>query len=106
VMGYTMRTAALRYTEWVSFSCAQNKDNVSVPIQSQADWSKVIAVELYVHNTTAMSSTSSAASSREEENNDVYEANNVAADPQYVDLIDTLSAQLRAGWRASVLITA
>ena len=102
VMGYTMRTAALRYTEWVSFSCAQNMDDVSVPIQSQADWSKVIAVELYVHNTTAMPSTSSAADSREEENNDVYEANNVAEDPQYVDLIDTLSAQLRAGWRASL----
>jgi hypothetical protein len=50
IMGYSMRLATLRFTEWVGFRCAVTASKL---IASQADWSDVHATELYLHNSTA-----------------------------------------------------
>jgi hypothetical protein len=42
-MGYTLRVAGFRYTEWLSFD----------HLQGVADWTKPLGVELYVHDTVA-----------------------------------------------------
>lgn len=81
-MGYTMKTATFRFTEWVSFACSQPKDGG--PIESSADWSQVHAVELY--NSSA----------------DSGEAHNLAQDPSHKDLVAALSKQLRCGWRGAL----
>ena len=65
VMGYTMRTATHRYTEW------QNKSG------------KAVATELYDHQS------------------DPGETTNLAASPQHKAVVKSLSAQLKAGWRAA-----
>lgn len=71
VMGYSMRTEQFRYTEWPSF------DGVSY----EPNWDQINGVELYDHSV------------------DPYENHNVAADPEYAELVANLSSQLREGWR-------
>nr|CAD7463477.1 unnamed protein product [Timema tahoe] len=72
IMGYTLRTQRHKYTEWVHFD-----DN-------KADWSQVIARELYDHKL------------------DSGEDLNLADRPQFAKLMGRLSQQLRAGWRYSL----
>lgn len=72
VMGYTMRTEQYRYTEWVEFSGQPNY---------KPDWDKQYGIELYDHKV------------------DPYEDVNKANDPTYTIIRQTLSKQLRAGWR-------
>nr|CAD7409408.1 unnamed protein product [Timema cristinae] len=72
IMGYTLRTHRHKYTEWIHFD-----DN-------KADWSKVIARELYDHKL------------------DSGEDLNLADRPQFAKLMGRLSQQLRAGWRYSM----
>ncbi|XP_076446036.1 iduronate 2-sulfatase-like [Babylonia areolata] len=74
IMGYSMRTDAYRYTEWVAFD----------PQRFRADWSQVYARELYLHET------------------DPNEDKNMANFRQYSSMVDRLSAQLRKGWRAAL----
>ncbi len=77
-MGYSIRTDAYRYTEWVDFECIQPKSGA---IQSSANWSLVRAKELYDVTT------------------DRVEAINLAYVPNLATLVANLSMQLRAGWR-------
>lgn len=70
-MGYTMRTQEYRYTEWISFD--QQK--------FQGNWSSVIARELYIKG------------------QDQEENHNVADKAIYADLVNSLSHQLKLGWR-------
>jgi len=94
VMGYTMRTSSLRYTEWVGFRCAPSGNPEKKPetrIASEADWSDVHAVELYLHNSSSVTGA----------DDDEFEARNVAAEAKYKALLPALSKQLRAGWRAA-----
>nr|CAD7575494.1 unnamed protein product [Timema californicum] len=72
IMGYTLRTHRHKYTEWIHFD-----DN-------KADWSRVIARELYDHKL------------------DSGEDLNLADRPQFAKLMGRLSQQLRAGWRYSL----
>ncbi|XP_076442924.1 iduronate 2-sulfatase-like isoform X3 [Babylonia areolata] len=74
VMGYTMKTAQHRYTEWVAFD----------PSTFLSNFSHVHALELYVHS------------------DDFDENVNVAYQPVFKDLVQSLSRQLRAGWRGAL----
>ncbi|WP_198141309.1 sulfatase [Verrucomicrobium spinosum] len=67
VMGYSMRTEKYRLTRWVD----------------RTDASKVVALELYDHQT------------------DPQENINLAADPAKADLVKQLSAQAEQGWQAA-----
>ena len=75
VMGYSVRTAAHRYTEWVAYDQAS----------FQADWQRVVARELYVLGA------------------DPGEVNNVAGEGGYSDTVGALSSLLRAGWRDTLV---
>ncbi|KAK3097190.1 hypothetical protein FSP39_007306 [Pinctada imbricata] len=77
VMGYTMRTEKYRYTEWAKFSGA--------PAYGP-DWNILFGVELYDHQT------------------DPDENYNRAMDSSYATIRQSLSQQLRAGWRKAVLL--
>ena len=72
VMGYTMRTARYRYTEWVHFKPA--------PI-FKPKWDQVYGVELYDHQV------------------DSEENHNVANETAYKPIVAGLSKQLHQGWR-------
>ena len=74
IMGYTMRTDQQRYTEWVGYD---------LPTFT-ADWSQVYARELYVYSS------------------DPDEDVNVAEVGAFRALRQTLSRQLRAGWRQAL----
>jgi len=77
IMGYSMRTHRYRYTEWVAFD----------PSVFKANFSKVYAKELYLHE------------------EDPLEMVNVADDSislPYTKLIKSLSKRLIAGWRAAL----
>jgi hypothetical protein len=74
IMGYSMRTDDYRYTEWVTFD----------PDTYTADWSEVVAQELYLH--------------RQDPNEDA----NVAYFPEHTALVQTLSVKLREGWRGAL----
>ena len=72
VMGYSMRTAQYRYTEWVHF--------VAKPLY-QPQWNISYGTELYDHT------------------KDPEENWNRANDPSYKEIRKSLSAELHAGWR-------
>lgn len=74
IMGYSVRTDAHRYTEWVAFD----------PSVFRANWSHVHARELYLQGP------------------DPHEDQNVAYFPEYARLVNTLSEKLRKGWRAAL----
>lgn len=76
-MGYTIRTKQYRYTEWVGFAYGNNK-----PL-----WNKLKATELYDHAV------------------DPAENYNIADSKQYTGIRAKLSAQLRKGWRHTILAT-
>ena len=76
VMGYTIRTNDYRYTEWPEFSGAPSY---------KPDWNNLLGTELYDHT------------------NDPDENYNRAMDPSYASLKESLSAQLRAGWRQNLI---
>ena len=71
-MGYTMRTADFRYTEWVDFKFAPNY---------KPNWDKNVGIELYDHRI------------------DPQENWNHAGEKKYKDIQAQLRQQLRAGWR-------
>ena len=73
IMGYSMRTARYRYTEWVKFD-----HKTYTP-----DWSKSAGVELYDHDV------------------DPEENHNVASKAGYKTLVAGLSKMLHTGWRSS-----
>lgn len=73
-MGYSLRTARHRFTEWVHF----NKKTFT------PDWEKVVDEELYDHVL------------------DPNENLNLADRPQLSDLIKLLKVQLHSGWRESL----
>lgn len=75
IMGYSMRTADCRYTEWVSFNHRQFAPN----------WDEVHARELYFHNSS-----------------DGLENHNLANDEKYQELVLKLSEKLHPGWRAAL----
>ncbi|XP_076467521.1 iduronate 2-sulfatase-like [Babylonia areolata] len=74
IMGYTMRTAQHRYTEWLAYNHTT----------FTAHWDHVEAQELYVYAS------------------DPDENLNVAYVPAFQDLVTALSKQLRAGWRSAL----
>nr|KAG5698520.1 hypothetical protein BaRGS_023223 [Batillaria attramentaria] len=74
IMGYTMRTADHRYTEWVAYD----------PATFTTNWTQLYARELYVYET------------------DPLEDWNVADVTSHSDLVVELSKQLRAGWREAL----
>ena len=74
IMGYSMRTHLIRYTEWIGFD----------PTHFQGNWSDIRARELYFHST------------------DSLEDNNLANDKRYTALVAELSVKLKRGWRASL----
>ncbi|KAK3099006.1 hypothetical protein FSP39_025192 [Pinctada imbricata] len=76
VMGYTMRTDKYRYTEWPKFSGAP---------AYEPDWNILFGIELYDHQT------------------DPEENYNRAMDSSYATIRQSLSQQLRAGWRKATL---
>jgi iduronate 2-sulfatase len=67
-MGYTMRTARYRYTEWLNHTAA-----------ATPAWRQLLATELYDHET------------------DPEESVNVAAEPAQAANVASLSLQLHAG---------
>lgn len=67
LMGYSMRTERYRFTRWVA----------------RDDHSKVVATELYDHQT------------------DPQENTNIAADPKHAALVTKLTAQWEQGWRGA-----
>jgi hypothetical protein len=69
LMGYSMRTERHRFTRWVE----------------RSDHTKVLAVELYDHQT------------------DPQENTNIANDPQHAALVTKLTAQWEQGWRGARL---
>jgi len=74
-MGYSIRTARYRYTEWVRFG------------NWTADWNSIQGIEFYDHE------------------NDPGENINLAGtqyEPAYDSIMALLSQQLRAGWRAAL----
>ncbi|XP_022099061.1 iduronate 2-sulfatase-like [Acanthaster planci] len=71
IMGYSMRTKQHRYAEWLPF----NNTNYRV------DWSGLLARELYRYGS------------------DPEENVNVAESPDNIQLVKSLSHQLRLGWR-------
>lgn len=73
-MGYTMRTARYRYTEWVDF--------LGTPPRPQ--WNKLEGVELYDHDI------------------DPEENKNRANNPSYKLIVAGLSKMLHAGWRPAI----
>lgn len=75
IMGYTMRTDHHRYTEWVKFNGKPTY---------KPDWSQVIGLELYDHQT------------------DPDENNNIAHHSHNSAVQERLSNQLHAGWRHSM----
>nr|KAG5709286.1 hypothetical protein BaRGS_018038 [Batillaria attramentaria] len=74
IMGYTMKTADHRYTEWVAYD----------PTTFTANMSHVYARELYNHRT------------------DPNEDLNVVDQPPYKDVVARLAQELRAGWRQAL----
>ena len=72
IMGYTMRTARYRYTEWVHFDYAPHY---------APRWNKLYGIELYDHV------------------RDPYENVNVYAEPGYKATVKGLSKMLHLGWR-------
>ena len=75
-MGYSLRTARYRYTEWVPLLLDQTSYT--------ADWDKVRAAELY------------------DLQMDPGENTNLASHPHYTSAARQLSTRLRAGWRAAL----
>jgi hypothetical protein len=74
-MGYTVRTAGWRYTEWVRWN-----GTALLPI-----WSQVVARELYDHNNDPA----------EVATFDLGENENIAGNSSYSGLMDELSQRLR-----------
>ena len=74
-MGYTMRTADFRYTEWVLFKGKPHYKPV---------WEENVGTELYDHR------------------KDPEENYNHAGEAAYKDIQAKLSQQLRAGWRDAI----
>ncbi|GFT48249.1 iduronate 2-sulfatase [Nephila pilipes] len=70
-MGYSIRTARFRYTEWVKF----NKDRF------KPDWPVIISRELYDHMY------------------DPNEMNNVSDLDEYANMVIELSKKIKKGWR-------
>lgn len=71
IMGYSMRTSEYRYAEWVGFNHTS----------FQMDWNDVHARELYILA------------------DDPREDTNVADDPKYQSIVETMSENLHRGWR-------
>ncbi|XP_030837020.1 iduronate 2-sulfatase [Strongylocentrotus purpuratus] len=78
IMGYSMRTKDHHYTEWIGFN----------PKTFQGNWTDVKATELYMNGL------------------DYDQNQNVAADPQFKDIVKQLSYQLQMGWRESLPVPA
>ena len=74
ITGYSLRTLQHRYTEWVLFDTRNYKP----------DWNYVVARELYDHQL------------------DPAENMNIVDRSVLSDTVQTLSEQLRAGWRYSL----
>ena len=74
IMGYTLRSVWYRYTEWVGFNYTTYKPN----------WNSLSGVELYDHKA------------------DPEENWNVADEPQYQGIKDSLSKALHQGWRKAM----
>lgn len=70
-MGYSIRTARFRYTEWIKFDNRHFKP----------DWAVIISRELYDHA------------------NDPLEVNNVSDEEEYSNLVIELSKRNKRGWR-------
>ncbi len=78
-MGYSMRTARYRYTEWPR--CDWPAGDLEVAATGNIHWNDLRGVELYDHKV------------------DPEETVNRAGLPQYRQLVEVFSRQLRAGWR-------
>lgn len=70
-MGYSIRTARFRYTEWIKFDNRHFKP----------DWAVIISRELYDHA------------------HDPLEVNNVSDEEEYSNLVIELSKRNKRGWR-------
>lgn len=81
-MGYTMRTAEWRYTEWLQWRCFDANNCTGA-----AQWSDEAPKELYSHIGDAGDCF------------DCFELENVAYDPANAQLVAQLSQRLRAGWQ-------
>jgi len=77
VMGYSVRSAQWRYTEWFKFDGSSSK----------ADFNQTLAMELYDHSGDDGSSA------------DAYEQVNVVTDPANAAVVATHAKAIRDGWR-------
>lgn len=68
IMGYSIRTNSLRYTEWINFNNTQFK----------GDWNYSYGKELYDHSC------------------DPIESNNLHRDPKYSDIMNNLKLLLQS----------
>jgi len=89
VMGYTLRTPAWRYTEWVSYRCRVCPDGA---IESEEDWRDVHAKELYAVQASCKAGAATY----------TCEDENLAQDPAYALVSAQLSKELRVGWQGDV----
>ena len=79
VMGYSLRTARYRYTEWVHF-------NTDEPAKEEPDWSTVKAAELYDYHL------------------DPTESTNWINASNYRTVKEDLKIQLHKGWRKTLYV--
>ena len=79
-VGYTIRVAGWRYTQWVKFD-----SNSTTPL-----WDEVVDHELYPHSTEP------------ERCEFGFEHVNVVSDPAHAQTVKELAAGLRAGWKGAL----
>ena len=87
-MGYTVRTASFRYTEWLQFDCSTQDpmSHCADPAHASPQWDQLVATELYDHRGAPPYPTDFDASENE----------NVAANVSHAAVIAELGARLRA----------
>ena len=94
-MGYSIRVKNARYTEWVKMhygSSTPTTTGIHIP-----QWDSVCAHELYLYANSSSSSSSDSSASWAAS----PEIVNVADDAAHAVLVQTLRAQLHAGWRVA-----
>ena len=102
-MGYSMRTSEWRYAEWPAWKChgldgdvnqCSNMSTAGAVWSGSADWTELAGRELYAHTGDDGSCF------------DCYENENLVDQPQYAEVVQQLSKQLRAGWRGAAPVAA
>jgi iduronate 2-sulfatase len=88
VMGYSMRTAEWRYTEWLKFDCDPNDPMAACAAAAAVapQWGERVGVELYDHQNDPASDFGT------------HENANLANKPEHAETVAALHKELVAGW--------